>query len=147
MFISVFTDKNNIETMGKAGMKNYLYGIAVFALLFLYGCDSQTTQEPAELSPTELSSEPNAEANAPDTVFVNGKILTVDESFSVVDALAVDGDRIVALGDSATIGALAGDDTNVIDLGGKTVIPGLIVTICTLFAPGRSGICKRVLTV
>ena len=107
-------------------MKNYLYGIAVFALLFLYGCDSQTTQEPAELSPTELSSEPNAEANAPDTVFVNGKILTVDESFSVVDALAVDGDRIVALGDSATIGALAGDDTNVIDLGGKTVIPGLI---------------------
>lgn len=65
-------------------------------------------------------------AQAADTVLLNGKILTVDDDFSIVDALAIRAGRIVASGDDASVRALIGDDTQVIDVDGATVIPGLI---------------------
>ena len=61
-----------------------------------------------------------------DTILVNGKIVTVDEQFRIVQALAIQGQRIVATGASDDIRKLAGSGTKVIDLAGKTVIPGLI---------------------
>jgi predicted amidohydrolase YtcJ len=61
-----------------------------------------------------------------DTVVTNGKILTVDANFRVVQALAINGGRIVATGTSAEIARYAGPDTKVIDVKGATVIPGLI---------------------
>jgi predicted amidohydrolase YtcJ len=61
-----------------------------------------------------------------DTVVTNGKIMTVDADFGVVEALAIDDGRIVARGTSAAIARLAGADTKVIDVAGATVIPGLI---------------------
>ena len=67
-----------------------------------------------------------AQQSAPDTVFVNGKILTVDADFSIVQALAVTGNEITALGTNDKINALVSADTRVIDLDGKTLIPGLI---------------------
>ena len=57
-----------------------------------------------------------AAQESPDTVFVNGKILTVDEDFAVVQALAVTGNRISAAGSNEEVGSLAGDATRVIDL-------------------------------
>ena len=63
---------------------------------------------------------------SPETVFVNGKILTVDESFSVVQALAVTGNRISAVGANGETEALAGEGTRVADLEGRTAIPGPI---------------------
>ena len=65
-------------------------------------------------------------AQAPDRILYNGEILTVDEEFSTAEALAIRGERILAVGDTADIRDLADDDTVQIDLGGKTVIPGLI---------------------
>jgi hypothetical protein len=65
-------------------------------------------------------------AQAPDTILVNGKILTVDAQFSTREALAIRDGRIVALGTSADIRKLAGRETRVIDAQGRTVIPGLI---------------------
>lgn len=67
-----------------------------------------------------------AAAQAPDTILVNGKILTVDAQFSTREALAIRDGRIVALGTSANIRKLAGRQTRVIDVQGRTVIPGLI---------------------
>ncbi len=61
-----------------------------------------------------------------DTILINGKILTLDESSTVARALAVSGDRITATGSSADVQKLAGPHTRRIDLGGRTVIPGLI---------------------
>jgi len=61
-----------------------------------------------------------------DTILLNGKIITVDDRFSIVQALAVKDARIVATGKSTDIKKLAGPATKVIDLKGKTVIPGLI---------------------
>ena len=63
---------------------------------------------------------------SPETVFLNGKILTVDDDFSVVQALAVTGNRISAVGGNDEIEALAAGGTRVIDLDGRTAIPGLI---------------------
>jgi predicted amidohydrolase YtcJ len=61
-----------------------------------------------------------------DAVLVNGKILTVDNQFSIREAVAVREGRIVAVGTSADVRKLAGPKTRVIDLQGHTVIPGLI---------------------
>jgi len=62
----------------------------------------------------------------PDTILVNGKIITADERFSVRDAIAVRDGRIVAIGGSAELRKLAGRNTRVVDLKGRTAIPGLI---------------------
>lgn len=67
-----------------------------------------------------------ARAQAPDTVLVNGRVVTVDADFSIRQALAVRGGRITALGSTADVAALVGPATRVIDLGGRTVVPGLI---------------------
>ena len=61
-----------------------------------------------------------------DTVVTNGKILTVDADFRVVEALAINDGRIVARGTSAEVARYAGPNTKVIDVKGATVIPGLI---------------------
>jgi predicted amidohydrolase YtcJ len=67
-----------------------------------------------------------AQQPAADVVFSNGKIITVDERFSIVQAVAIRGDRIVATGTNQEIAQLAGPNTRRIDLRGKAVIPGLI---------------------
>jgi predicted amidohydrolase YtcJ len=63
---------------------------------------------------------------AVDTVLTNGKIITVDDRFSIAQAVAIRGDRFVAVGSNQDIARLAGPSTRRIDLGGKAVIPGLI---------------------
>ena len=65
-------------------------------------------------------------AEPPDLVLVNGKVVTVDDCFSIAQAIAVKGGRIVAVGSNAAIRKLAGPDTKLIDARGHTVIPGLI---------------------
>jgi hypothetical protein len=65
-------------------------------------------------------------AQSPDLVLSNGKIITVDERFTIAQAVAVRGDRIVAVGSNADIARLAGPNTKKIDLKGRAVIPGLI---------------------
>src|SRR5262249_57806602 len=52
--------------------------------------------------------------------------LTADENSTPAEALAVRDGKVVALGRSADIRNLAGPVTRIIDLGGRTVIPGLI---------------------
>ena len=63
---------------------------------------------------------------AADTIVTHGKILTVDAAFRTVEALAITNGRIVATGTSAEMARYAGKNTRVIDVGGATVIPGLI---------------------
>jgi len=65
-------------------------------------------------------------AAKPDLIVHHGKIVTVDANFKVVEAMAIQGDRIVGVGSNDGILALAGPATRQIDLQGKTVLPGLI---------------------
>ncbi len=62
----------------------------------------------------------------PELILFNGKILTVDEQFSTQEALAVRGERILALGNSNSILKMAGPKTRKLDLEGQTVLPGFI---------------------
>ena len=66
-----------------------------------------------------------AQEKTPDTILFNGKIFTSDSSLPYAQAVAIRGERIVAVGDSATVQKLAGAKTKQIDLGGRTVIPGI----------------------
>ena len=59
-------------------------------------------------------------------VLVDGKIVTVDEQFSIRQAMAIEGERITAVGEDAAVLARSPADARVADLGGRTVIPGLI---------------------
>ncbi|HEY1545530.1 MAG TPA: amidohydrolase [Xanthobacteraceae bacterium] len=68
----------------------------------------------------------SAAAQDADLILLNGKIVTVDDRFSIAQALAVRGQRIVAVGSNADVEKLKGPATRVTDLAGRTVIPGLI---------------------
>ena len=61
-----------------------------------------------------------------DLVLRNGTIVTVDDLIPEVDALAVRGDRIVAVGRATERDRYIGDETQVIDLDGRLAIPGFI---------------------
>ncbi len=64
-------------------------------------------------------------APAPDTVLLNGKIFTANPLQPWAEALAIRGERIVAVGSDATIDGLAGTATRRVDLAGRVVVPGL----------------------
>ena len=61
-----------------------------------------------------------------DLVLVGGPVITLDAESRVAEAVAVQGDRVVAVGTVAEIEALAGPDTERIDLAGRAVTPGLM---------------------
>ena len=85
-----------------------------------------------------LHAQQPATQGAADLVFSNGKIVTVDERFTIAQAVAVKGDRIVAVGSSQDMAKLAGPNTRTIDLRGRTVIPGLIDNHLHLLRAGNT---------
>ena len=56
-----------------------------------------------------------------DLVLVNGRIHTLDAKSTVAEALAVKGERIVAVGNFARVKLLVAKSTRVVDLNGRTV--------------------------
>jgi predicted amidohydrolase YtcJ len=85
------------------------FGLAIGAVAWL------TAQEP-----------PPARASGADVILTNGKVVTVDDRFSIAQAVAIEGDRILRVGRDSQIVSLASPSTRRIDLRGRTVIPGLI---------------------
>ena len=73
-----------------------------------------------------------AKSGYADTIFVNGKVVSMDDDSTstevgtVYQAIAVKGDKIMKLGSSQEVRAVAGPDTQVHDLRGRTLIPGII---------------------
>lgn len=61
-----------------------------------------------------------------DIILYNGKIVTVDKEFSIAQAIAIEGNTIVAVGNDEDMNSFKGLKTQIINLQGKTVIPGLI---------------------
>ncbi|WMX53316.1 amidohydrolase [Peribacillus sp. R9-11] len=61
-----------------------------------------------------------------DIVFINGEVITVDQRNKVVEAVAVKGNRISAVGSNREVKDFIGEETKVIDLQGKTLLPGFI---------------------
>jgi len=72
------------------------------------------------------ASAPGAAAEEADLVLHHGKIVTVDGRFRIAQAMAVRGERILAVGSDEEVLKLSGPKTRRVDLAGKTVLPGLI---------------------
>ena len=62
----------------------------------------------------------------PESIVYNGKILTADDQFTIVEAVAIRDGKFLARGTSAEMLRLAGPKTDRIDLQGKTAVPGFI---------------------
>ena len=71
--------------------------------------------------PQNKSSHPVA-----DLVLINGNVRTIDDQQPLVQAIAVRGDRIAAIGSNEEIAAWRGEQPKSSILPGKTAIPGLI---------------------
>ncbi len=84
-------------------------------LVFLIGTTACQETDPAP-APDDVA----------DLVLVGGKVATVDPALGEVEAVAVRGNRIAAVGTDAEIRAMIGDDTEVVELDGRLVIPGFI---------------------
>jgi predicted amidohydrolase YtcJ len=67
-----------------------------------------------------------AGADEADLILHHGKVVTVDRDFSVRQALAVKGDRLLRVGSDEEVLTTRGPRTTLVDLGGKMVLPGLI---------------------
>jgi predicted amidohydrolase YtcJ len=63
---------------------------------------------------------------APDLILINGRVITVDRSFTIAEGVAIAGDRITTTGNEDQLRAMAGPTTRIVDLKGHTVIPGLM---------------------
>jgi predicted amidohydrolase YtcJ len=63
-----------------------------------------------------------------DMILINGKIVTVDLTDSIVEAVAIKDGRILATGSNEKVLCLIGKETGRIDLEGRTVLPGFIDT-------------------
>src|SRR5246500_2060392 len=66
----------------------------------------------------------SASAREASIVLVNGKVWTENPAQPVAQAVALDGSKILAVGDNASIRKLAGPSTRIIDLGGRLLLPG-----------------------
>ena len=65
-------------------------------------------------------------AGQADLILRGGNVLTEDPSRQIVEAVAIAGEQIRAVGSNEEVQRVAGPQTRIVDLGGRTVIPGLI---------------------
>lgn len=61
----------------------------------------------------------------PDLIIHNARVVTLNAGAPLAQAIAIAGDRFVAIGSNEEVRRLAGSATRLLDLGGRTVIPGL----------------------
>lgn len=69
---------------------------------------------------------PKPESQVADMIYFNGQILTMEKDQPAAEALAIKGDRIMAVGNEAEVLALQGERTKLVDLNGLTLTPGFI---------------------
>ncbi|MEP7310957.1 MAG: amidohydrolase [Pseudomonadota bacterium] len=65
-------------------------------------------------------------AGSGEKILFNGKIVTVNKRFDIVEAVAIRDGKFLAVGTNQQVRAAVGPNAEAIDLGGRTVIPGLI---------------------
>jgi predicted amidohydrolase YtcJ len=71
-------------------------------------------------------------------IFTGGQVHTVNAQNDIIEAVAVGGGRILAVGSNADIRALVGPDTRDVALRGRSLLPGFIDAHCHLTGLGMS---------
>lgn len=89
-------------------------------------------------TPVIGTSPPEPADGVVDVILKGGVIVTMSNPVEA-EAMAIDGDLIVAVGDETTVLAEATEDTLVVDLGGRVVFPGFIDGHSHWYQPGRLG--------
>ncbi|MBI3939985.1 MAG: amidohydrolase family protein [Acidobacteria bacterium] len=105
--------------MSQLRSRSYALLLSLFAFVLTLGPGGATLL--GQSLPPELAQYAYA-----DMILYNGKVLTVDDKFTIAQAVAVRDGKILAVGDSALIQKLAGPKTDRIDLRGNTLTPGFI---------------------
>lgn len=94
------------------------------ATALLLGASTVSLAQSARLNPTA------------DVALINGAIHTMDDDGTVAEAIGIEGDEIVYVGDAAGLKNVIGLGTEVIDLKGKMVLPGFVEGHIHVFAGG-----------
>lgn len=94
-------------------MKNF-----ILVLLMMAGCFAQAQKKA-------------------DMIIVNARITTLDDQQTNAEAVAISGNKIVAVGSNKKVQALRGKNTKTIDADGSTVIPGLFDSHLHVIRGGR----------
>ena len=59
-----------------------------------------------------------------DLIFYNGKVATMDDQDTICQAVAIEGNKIKAIGSDDEILSMKGEDTDLVDLKGRLMVPG-----------------------
>src|SRR5215470_1991557 len=110
-------------TQERIPRRDFLTATASTALTFGAGVPA-TAQTSASAPPSPAPT--FSTARPADFILKNAKVITVDAHFSIAQAIAIAGERIVAVGEDAAMAAHATPASRIIDLKGKSIIPGLI---------------------
>ncbi len=95
-------------------MRNVIASLVFAILAFLFSVPASAQNIPPEV------------LAYPELILYNGSVITVDEKFSIAQAIALRGNKIFKVGTNDAILKFAGPNTRKIDLKGRSVIPGLI---------------------
>jgi predicted amidohydrolase YtcJ len=85
----------------------------------------ETVEEEAEKI-EETPGQEDQSVDAPDIIFFNGTVLTLDSNLSQVQAIAIKDEFILAVSSDNEILAMQGPETSIVDLKGKILMPGIV---------------------
>ncbi|EED34129.1 hypothetical protein NOR51B_66 [Luminiphilus syltensis NOR5-1B] len=105
--------------MRKFPFCNILLFCAAFSLL---ACEPEQAREQS----SGPSADQTVAENSASHVFVGARIFTSDEGVPLASAMAINGDRIVYVGDEEGVAPFVADSTVTVDLAGKLILPGLV---------------------
>jgi predicted amidohydrolase YtcJ len=95
-------------------------------ILLLFGCEREKAINVAGDGQVQAETSLESSKQKADLLLINGNVLTVDGDMPRAEAVAIKGDRILAVGSNEAMQSHRGDSTELIDLAGQTLIPGFI---------------------
>ncbi len=98
------------------------FTLASLMSIALFACSPAGDEAAPETASQAVSASPTVLA---DTVYINGKIYTVDESRPWVEAVAIKDGKFIAVGSADDVAAVTGEGTEVVDLAGAFAMPGI----------------------
>ena len=118
--------------MSKPHARDRFVGMAVALAVVVGACGSQTTPAPsttAAASPTPAGSALASSAGeSAEVIFTDANVVTMDDAHPSAQAVAIKGEKIMAVGTNEEVAKTQGPGTAVVDLGGLTLAPGFIDT-------------------
>ncbi len=115
------------DELKSAGLAVGPLGVGAIAVaLLVAACGSQATPSVATSPAPGGSASASPSVASADIVIRDANVLTMDDTAPHAQAVAITGDRIVAVGSNDEVAKLAGAGTSVVSLGGLTLTPGFI---------------------